>query len=296
MSMEPTSVPARLPINSSRWSLRFEICVEVPVRAFAYDAIEVADFDGDGFRDVAVASGAEGKLDVAFGAGDGTFADVNSLDFTVPGHALDPGSPIVGVHGCGDGPLQSIALVFGGLLSSFGGGPTPPCVARLRQSSPREFDAPLAADVLLLPTEPIGRSLAADFDQSPPLELLVAMRDEPLLVSLGLLRLGPNAFVPLADSVEGGAESLRRIQAIVFERAFPATATAPEKQAVFVVHEVEVDGEDRRRALVLGDDVVVIAHGTVVASGSPDELRARSGEAGLEDAFVKLIGSGEGLG
>jgi len=47
---------------------------------------------------------------------------------------------------------------------------------------------------------------------------------------------------------------------------------------------------------MLCDDIVVIAHGTVVATGSPDELRARSGEAGLEDAFVKLIGSGEGLG
>lgn len=47
---------------------------------------------------------------------------------------------------------------------------------------------------------------------------------------------------------------------------------------------------------MLCDEVVVIAHGTVVATGSPDELRARSGEVGLEDAFVKLIGSGEGLG
>jgi sodium transport system ATP-binding protein len=47
---------------------------------------------------------------------------------------------------------------------------------------------------------------------------------------------------------------------------------------------------------MLCDDIVVIAHGTVVATGSPDELRARSGEAGLEDAFVKLIGSGAGLG
>ena len=252
----------------------FTTPVEVPVRAFAYDAIEVADFDGDGFRDVAVASGAEGKLDVAFGAGDGTFADVNSLDFTVPGHALDPGSPIVGVHGCGDGPLQSIALVFGGLLSSFGGGPTPPCVARLRQSSPREFDAPLAADVLLLPTEPIGRSLAADFDQSPPLELLVAMRDEPLLVSLGLLRLGPNAFVPLTDSVEGGAESLRRIQAIVFERAFPATATAPEKQAVFVVHEVEVDGVREKRLST-----------RLVVDSPPGQPRLLSADAGGQVGF-----------
>lgn len=47
---------------------------------------------------------------------------------------------------------------------------------------------------------------------------------------------------------------------------------------------------------MLCDDIVVIARGTVVASGSPDELRARAGAPGLEDAFVKLIGSGEGLG
>jgi sodium transport system ATP-binding protein len=45
----------------------------------------------------------------------------------------------------------------------------------------------------------------------------------------------------------------------------------------------------------LCDDVVVIAHGTVVASGTPEELRARTGESTLEDAFVRLIGTGEGL-
>jgi sodium transport system ATP-binding protein len=45
----------------------------------------------------------------------------------------------------------------------------------------------------------------------------------------------------------------------------------------------------------LCDEVVVIAHGTVVASGTPDELRARTGESSLEEAFVRLIGTGEGL-
>ena len=45
----------------------------------------------------------------------------------------------------------------------------------------------------------------------------------------------------------------------------------------------------------LCDDVVVIAHGTVVASGTPEELRAQTGETDLEGAFVKLIGTGEGL-
>ena len=46
----------------------------------------------------------------------------------------------------------------------------------------------------------------------------------------------------------------------------------------------------------LCDEVVVIARGTVVATGTPEALRAQSGEGALEDAFVRLIGSGEGLG
>jgi sodium transport system ATP-binding protein len=45
----------------------------------------------------------------------------------------------------------------------------------------------------------------------------------------------------------------------------------------------------------LCDRIVVIAHGRVVACGSPEELRASTGCANLEDAFVKAIGSEEGL-
>jgi sodium transport system ATP-binding protein len=45
----------------------------------------------------------------------------------------------------------------------------------------------------------------------------------------------------------------------------------------------------------LCDRIVVIAHGRVVADGTPDELRAATGCASLEDAFVKVIGSEEGL-
>lgn len=45
----------------------------------------------------------------------------------------------------------------------------------------------------------------------------------------------------------------------------------------------------------LCDRIVVIAQGRVTAQGTPDELRAATGEANLEDAFVKLIGSEEGL-
>jgi len=45
----------------------------------------------------------------------------------------------------------------------------------------------------------------------------------------------------------------------------------------------------------LCDRIVVIAKGRVVAQGTADELRRQTREDNLEDAFVKLIGSEEGL-
>ena len=45
----------------------------------------------------------------------------------------------------------------------------------------------------------------------------------------------------------------------------------------------------------LCDRIVIVAQGRVVAQGTPDELREQAHEANLEDAFVKLIGSEEGL-
>jgi sodium transport system ATP-binding protein len=45
----------------------------------------------------------------------------------------------------------------------------------------------------------------------------------------------------------------------------------------------------------LCDRIVVIAQGRVVASGSDEELKQLTGKTNLEDAFVALIGSEEGL-
>ena len=45
----------------------------------------------------------------------------------------------------------------------------------------------------------------------------------------------------------------------------------------------------------LCDHIVVIAKGTAMAAGSADELRAHTGQQNLEDAFVKAIGTDEGL-
>jgi sodium transport system ATP-binding protein len=45
----------------------------------------------------------------------------------------------------------------------------------------------------------------------------------------------------------------------------------------------------------LCDQIVIISKGAVAATGSPDDLRAQTGQENLEDAFVAAIGSEEGL-
>jgi sodium transport system ATP-binding protein len=45
----------------------------------------------------------------------------------------------------------------------------------------------------------------------------------------------------------------------------------------------------------LCDRIVILGAGRVVADGTAPELLAQSGAATLEDAFVALLGTGEGL-
>jgi sodium transport system ATP-binding protein len=45
----------------------------------------------------------------------------------------------------------------------------------------------------------------------------------------------------------------------------------------------------------LCDRIVILGHGRVVAEGSAPQLLAQTGAASLEEAFVRLLGSGEGL-
>jgi sodium transport system ATP-binding protein len=45
----------------------------------------------------------------------------------------------------------------------------------------------------------------------------------------------------------------------------------------------------------LCDNIVIIAKGEIAAEGSPGDLRRQTGEENLEDAFVKVIGTNEGL-
>ena len=45
----------------------------------------------------------------------------------------------------------------------------------------------------------------------------------------------------------------------------------------------------------LCDKVIIVAQGKVIATGTPQQLCEQTGETQLEEAFVKLIGSDEGI-
>ncbi|MFM1871483.1 MAG: hypothetical protein RL398_905 [Planctomycetota bacterium] len=219
----------------------------LPVRALSFEAMEIADLDGDGPLDIAVVSGATLQLDVAYGNGNGTFGTGVQFDFAVPDYTPDANSPAVGIHACRDGSLQSLGLVLAGLDSNPPStGPTRPTVALLRHTSARNFAAPTNANVFVSPTEPLAVSLAADLDQANSIELALAVRGDPQFVSFGLLRLVGPRFEP-RGTIEAGAESPRQIRALHFDRAFPATPLSGEAKALFVVHESELDGGRERR-------------------------------------------------
>ncbi len=58
---------------------------------------------------------------------------------------------------------------------------------------------------------------------------------------------------------------------------------------------VLVSSHIMQEVAALCDHVVIIAHGRVVADGTPAELRQSTGLDNLEDAFVKVIGTEEGM-
>ena len=71
-------------------------------------------------------------------------------------------------------------------------------------------------------------------------------------------------------------------------RAFLKQLRAEGRCVIFSSHIMQ-------EVAALCDRVVIIDKGTVVFNGTPDEALAASGLTTLEDAFVKLIGSEEGL-
>jgi sodium transport system ATP-binding protein len=60
-------------------------------------------------------------------------------------------------------------------------------------------------------------------------------------------------------------------------------------------HSVVLSTHIMQEVAALCDRIIIIAEGLIAADGTPGELLKRSGCDTLEDAFVKLIGTEEGL-
>ncbi len=74
-------------------------------------------------------------------------------------------------------------------------------------------------------------------------------------------------------------------------RAMRAFLLQQKQQGRCVVFSTHVMQE----VAALADHVVIIARGKVTASGTLDELRANTGKADLEEAFIAAVGDDEGL-
>jgi len=248
---------------------------------FDYEAVEVADLDRDGSLDVAMATGSAGTsamFSVVFGDGTGSFTSSAAVDVTVPGYIATAETRAVGLHACqNDGPSgtvpQSIAIVLSGDDVA-----ATPTVAVLPQSVPRSFTTVVPTNGIYQAPEgiePFGLSMAANLDEDPAglLELVVTVRGEPTVVSSGLLQFDQTRFKALAGAIEngtaGGTEVPVLMSSLAFATAFPAGQLGPEAKAVFIVHEVDVDGARERR---LSTRLVTVA--------APDEPRLLPPDAG----------------
>jgi sodium transport system ATP-binding protein len=78
---------------------------------------------------------------------------------------------------------------------------------------------------------------------------------------------------------------------VMSTRALRAALTELRKDGCCVIMATHVMQEVTH----LCDDVIVIAKGVTVAQGSPAQLCERTGIASLEDAFVSLVGTDEGI-
>ena len=78
---------------------------------------------------------------------------------------------------------------------------------------------------------------------------------------------------------------------VMSTRALRTALTALRQEGCCVIMATHVMQEVTH----LCDDVIVIAKGHTVAQGSPAELCRRTGIANLEDAFVSLVGTDEGI-
>lgn len=233
---------------------------------FAYEVMEIADLNGDGAVDIAVASGSELRVTTMLGDGFGNFTtehEVAVADMPLYGPPDDE-SPAVGLHSCQNGLRPSLALVIAGVEESQTSSGKVAAVAvfdqvfengewTLREPVVEGEPGPVVQGVFTVPeiVEPLGHSLVANIDDDSEgiVEMVLAVSGEPSVISGGLLQfdreLGGFRALTIEDTT--GTEVPLQVSGLAFAAAFPGETPSSERKAVFVVHEVDVDGARERR-------------------------------------------------
>lgn len=237
----------------------------VPVRVQSYDAIEVADLDGDGALDIGALVGRDVmRCDVAYGDGLGGFGVGSQLDLGIPrpGYVADAASPAVGLHAMGQPPCALTVVLAGLPPQPFQTPPgpvenpdTPPLIFVLRPNGPRSYRLPQPADVLQLvgAIDPFRASYAANLDAkgSGPDELLVGSTGALGQFSIGLFRYQAASGLVAVSAVTDFRPT--QVAAFFLGVAFPSDPVLgqPPQPGLFVQHEQLVDGQRERRLSTL---------------------------------------------
>jgi len=217
-----------------------------------FEALELADFDGDGSLDLGLGRGGTSPLVATlYGRGDGTFVAGQTLLLEqIAGYTPSEDSRAVGVHAVGDGRLRGLAIVLAGRFSP----ETRATIAVLDYVGPRQHDFPRPVRVLAYDTsQAFVRSLATDLDDDGVRELLVASQETTTVAALHVFAwrdvLGEPGFVEL-DAVDLGAEPVLAITALSVGPAVAVPGASVER-GVFVTHSFLISGEDRISTLLV---------------------------------------------
>ena len=136
-------------------------------------------------------------------------------------------------------------------------------------------------------TSPVAACLTPPISaQSPSLEAVLAAEVRAAHAAGtfdGLVLVAVGDRVVLRTAIGSANRATKR--AFAMTDRIPLCSVTKQLTATLIMQEVGA----------LCDRIVVIAHGHVVADASPDQLREQAGTSNLEDAFVKVIGSAEGL-
>lgn len=218
-----------------------------------YEVVELADLDGDGALDLALARGGDSPAcQTLYGRGDGTFAPGQALLLeNIPGYTANQDSRAVGLHAIGDARLRGLALVLAGRFRN----ETRATITVMDYVGTRQHDLPRPVRTLAYdPGRAFVRSLAADLDDDGVRELVVASQATTTEASLHLFAwrdsLGEPTFVELSGTVDFGAEPVLAITALAVGPAVSLNG-AVAGNAVFVTHSFLISDEDRISTLLI---------------------------------------------